>query len=86
MAELWHQHQDLAREVANEVIQIQEYLTNKKFSREQLIAGMVEGIEGDLQHMCMGRSAPSRLARALRYADAAGLAVSRLRAIQAKYS
>ena len=84
--QLWHQHQDLVHEVANEVIDIQEYLTNKKFSREQLIAGMLEGIEGDLQHMCMGRSAPGRLARALHYADAAGLAVSRLRAIQAKYT
>jgi ketopantoate reductase len=67
--QLWQQHRDLAREVANEVIDIQEFLTKTKFDREQLIAGMVEGIEGDLQHMCMGRSAPGRLARALQFAD-----------------
>ena len=84
--QLWKQHQTLAREVANEVIDIQEYLTKTKFNREHLISGMVEGIEGDLQHMCMGRSAPGRLARALQFADAAGLAVPRLRAIQAKHN
>ena len=84
--QLWNEHQTLAREVANEVIDIQEYLTQSKFDREQLIVGLVEGIEGDLQHMCMGRSAPGRLARALQYADEAGLAVNRLRDIQAKHT
>jgi len=86
VVELWHQHQDLATEVANEVIEIQEYLTNAKFNRKQLIAGMVEGFDGDPQHMCMGRSAPARLTRALQFADEAGIAVTRLRAIQARYS
>lgn len=84
VAQLWAEHQALAREVANEVIDIQEYLAHSKFDREQLIAGLLEGIEGDPQHMCMGRSAPGRLARALQYADEADLPVSRLRDIQAK--
>lgn len=79
---LWNQHQELARQVANEIIDIQEWLTGKTFDREKLIQGMVEGIEGDLQHMCMGRSAPGRLARNLGFADEAGLAVPTLRAIQ----
>ena len=51
------------------------------FDREQLIAGMVEGMEGDPEHMCMGRSAPGRLKRALHYADEARLPVSKLREI-----
>ena len=79
--ELWHKHEALAREVANEVIDIQEWLTGNKHDREKLIAGMVEGIKGDLEHNCMGRSAPGRLARAIGHADEAGLAVSKLREI-----
>jgi hypothetical protein len=80
---LWQQNQALAREVAGEVIDIQFKLIDAQLPREQLIAGMVAGIEGDLQHKCMGRSAPARLARALEHADQFGLAVPRLRAIAA---
>jgi len=79
--DLWHKNQALAREVANEVIDIQEWLTGNKHDREKLIEGMVEGIKGDLEHMCMGRSAPGRLARAIGHADEAGLAVPKLREI-----
>lgn len=77
--ELWSQHQDLAREVANEVMDIQQWLTGEKPEREELIQGMVTAMEGDPAHMCMGRSAPARLARAIQQADAAGLAVPKLR-------
>jgi ketopantoate reductase len=86
VAQLWEEHQALAREVANEVIDIQEYLTQSSFDREQLMSGLLEGIEGDPQHMCMGRSAPGRLARALQFANEAGLDVNRLRDIQAKHT
>jgi len=79
--QLWQEHQSLAREVANEVIDIQEWLTGKIFDREQLIAGMLEGMDGDPEHMCMGRSAPGRLQRALLFADEAKLPVSKLREI-----
>ena len=81
---LWLDHQALAREVAHEVIDIQEWLTGQTFDREQLIAGMVEGMEGDPEHMCMGRSAPGRLKRALQYADVARLPVPKLREIYAR--
>jgi len=81
---LWTQHQPLAREVANEVMDIQFKLIGKELERNKLIEGMVEGIDGDLQHKCMGRSAPGRLARALQHADQFGLAVPRLRAIAAQ--
>lgn len=83
--ELWGQHQTLAKEVANDVIDIQEYLTESSFDRDKLLDGFVEGINGDPQHKCMGRSAPARLARALDFADQAGLAVPRLRDIQANH-
>jgi len=76
---MWREHQELAREIANEVMDIQFWLIGKELDREKLITGMAEGIEGDLEHKCMGRSAPARLKRNLGFADEAGLAVPKLR-------
>jgi len=81
VSDLWENHRDLATEIANEVIDLQEWLTNSSFKRARLIEGFVEGINGDLEHMCMGRSAPARLSRAIALADEAGLAVPRMREI-----
>ena len=78
---LWNQHQDLARAVADNIIDIQDWLTNRQNDRGKLMAGMVAAIEGDLQHRCMGRSAPARLNNALALADEAGLSVAKLREI-----
>jgi ketopantoate reductase len=83
VSELWSQHRELAEAVAREVIQIQESLTGREFPAEKLIAGMLEAFDGDPDHGCTGRSAPARLARALQQADAADLAVPRLREIAA---
>jgi ketopantoate reductase len=74
--ELWNQHQDFAREVANEIMDIQEYLTGVKFDREKVISAMVNAINGDLEHQCMGRSAAVRLRRALEIAKKEKLKVS----------
>jgi len=82
--DMWQDYQDLAREVANDVIDIQEWLTGHPFDREKLIDGMLEAINGDPKHKCMGRSAPARLNRAIQQADEAGLAVARLREIYSK--
>ena len=78
---LWQQHQDLATAVANEVIDIQEYLTGKNFNRTQLIDGMVKAFNGDLEHKCMGRSAPDRLKRALILAEEANVKPTQLNKI-----
>lgn len=83
--DLWYRHEALARQIANEVMDIQFHLIGKTLDREQLIAGMVEAIQGDLAHKCMGRSAPARLARALSQADEAGLEVPTLRDIQRRH-
>ncbi len=80
---LWNEHRPLALEVAKEVMDIQFKLIGKELDRSRLLDGMVEGIDGDLHHKCMGRSAPGRLQRALHHADLFGLAVPRLRAIAA---
>ncbi len=81
--DLWNNYHKLALEVANEVMDIQATLVGHKLDREKLITGLKSGIDGDLQHMCMGRSAPNRLARAIEQADAAGLKVKKLREIYA---
>lgn len=82
--DLWNNHNALAREVANDVMNIQATLVGHELNRDKLIAGFKTGIDGDLEHMCMGRSAPARLARALEQADAANLQVSKLKEIQSK--
>lgn len=81
--ELWSNHQDLARTVANEVMDLQSWLTGASLDRAALIQGMVEAFQGDPAHKCMGRSAAARLERALKLADEAGLKVPRMREIQA---
>lgn len=83
VSELWRDHEALARQVADEVMDIQAWLTGRELDRERLISGVLEAFDGDPDHKCMGRSAPSRLERALQQADEAGLAVPKLREIQA---
>lgn len=84
VAELWQQHEELARAVASDVMDIQQHLLGQPLPRAELIAGMLEAFEGDPEHRCMGRSAPTRLARALTIAEGAGLTVAKLREIAAR--
>lgn len=79
---LWKEHTDLARQVAGEVIALQEVLTKTTFSRAALMEGVAAGVAGDPQHKCMGRSAPGRLNRFLTMADQAGLAADTIRSIR----
>jgi hypothetical protein len=69
VGELWAEHRDIARDVAEDVISLQEKLTGRSFDREALIAAMLHAFEGDPEHKCMGRSAPARLERAMEHAD-----------------
>lgn len=84
VGDLWNKHRDLATEVAQEVLDIQDWLTGTRNDRERLIAGMVEAFDADPQHGCRGRSAPDRLKRNLSFANEAGLAVPKLREIAAE--
>ena len=79
--ELWLEHNELACEVAGDVLDIQEYLTGEVLDRTALVEGMLKAFDGDPEHGCMGRSAPARLQRALDIADEAGLDVPTLRRI-----
>lgn len=86
VADLWDNHHALAIEVANEVMDIQATLVGHDLDREKLIRGFKAGIDGDLEHMCMGRSAPGRLERAIAQADVEKLEVNKLREIQKQTS
>jgi hypothetical protein len=79
--DLWFKHNDLARQIADEVMDIQAWLVGHHLDRERLMEGLEEGIRGDLQHKCKGRTAPARLTRAIQQADEAGLKVPKLREI-----
>lgn len=84
VSELWNDHRDVAQAVAQDVHRIQEHLTGQALPHEELIAAMVKAFEGDPDHMCMGRSAPARLQRALQIAAAVNIAVPALQDIAAK--
>lgn len=81
VGELWSQHQALAQEVADDIMDIQFRLIEKELDRRKLIDAMVSAFKGDLDHKCMGRSAPVRLERAVAQADEFGLEAKRLREI-----
>jgi hypothetical protein len=81
---LWSEHNELAVQVANDVIDLQEWITGVRFKRDRLIDGVVAGINGDPDHNCTGRSAPARLERVLELANKAGLKVPHIREIYNK--
>ncbi len=81
IGKLWSQHQDVATAVADEVIQLQQKLTGQSFDKARLIEGMVDAFNGDLEHGCIGRSAPARLERALQLAEEHGLDLPQLERI-----
>jgi hypothetical protein len=83
--ELWRQHRDLAEEVAREVLTLEEGLFGATLPRDPLLAELGEAFLADPAHGCTGRSAPLRLARAVRHADDLGLSVPRLRALSGTY-
>jgi hypothetical protein len=81
VGELWRDHPEFTRKVANDVIRLQEALTGSRFNNDELVDAMVTAFDGDPAHKCMGRSAPARLERALRHADRLGIDLPMLREI-----
>jgi hypothetical protein len=73
VSELWSHHRGLVERVAKEILDIQEWLAQTELPRTRLMAGMLEGFEGDPSHICTGRTAPARLQRALAHAREAGI-------------
>jgi len=81
VGELQKHHETLMRDVAKEVLSIQETLTGSTFNNDALIAAMQKAMDADPEHKCMGRSAPARLKRALTQAAESNLAVPTLQSI-----
>ena len=81
---LWTNHNELARAIASDVIDVQEWLTEAALPRKKLIDGLADGVYGDPQHICKGRAARGRLIRVLDIADKDGLQIPRIRALQAR--
>ncbi|MEJ2553771.1 MAG: hypothetical protein P8079_07115 [Gammaproteobacteria bacterium] len=50
VSELWRDHQELTREIADEIISVQEWLTDEELPRDRLIEGMLEAFAGDPAH------------------------------------
>lgn len=75
---LWADHEELAREVGTEVLDIQEYLVGRPIDRARMYRGMLEAFAADPDHGTTGRSAPRRLERALHHASDAGIATPKL--------
>lgn len=81
VSELWQKHQKLTCNVANDVLDIQAWLTKVEFDHVRLLKEMLKAFDGDPQHKCLGRTALARLERALAQADQAQLKVTTLREI-----
>ncbi len=75
-------HLELMRNVFTDVLKLQSALTGRAFSKDALEKGMIYAFEGDLNHVCMGRSAPARLDRALDLAKGFKLDVPSLEKIK----
>jgi hypothetical protein len=83
---LWKDHRALAGQVASEVIDIQQAVAGRELDRDRLVRELGAAIQDRPGQKTTGRSAPERLYRALAQADAAGLAVGKLREIQNRIS
>lgn len=81
VGQLWDEHKIVAESVALDVIRLQEALTGQALDHQAIIDSMVDAFNGDREHMCMGRSAPVRLQRALMLAKQYDLSLSMLERI-----
>lgn len=79
VGELWSRHEQLARQVAAEVLDIQQALTQGDLDRTRLITAMLVAFNSDPEHGCLGRSAKERLRRAVEHGDAYRLELPTLR-------
>ncbi|MCB9618911.1 MAG: hypothetical protein H6721_16660 [Sandaracinus sp.] len=81
VGELWSTHREHAEAVAREVLALQSALLGRPVDVEARLADLTRAIDADPKHGARGRTAPARLARALRHADELGVDVPTLRAL-----
>jgi len=85
VGELITENSQLTRSVADNVMDLQFKLAGQVLDKEDIFNAMIRAFEGDLDHKCMGRSAPGRLERALKYADELDISAVSLRKIYENY-
>jgi ketopantoate reductase len=83
--QLWDDHSILMNRVFDDVLEIQQHLTDKVFDRDKLLNAVLTAFDGDPDHKCMGRSAPDRLKRAVAIATKLKLEGSELKRIAEKH-
>ena len=81
VSDLWSTNETLARQVGTEILEIQEYLVGSPIDSAATYAGMLAAFDGDPNHGTTGRSAPTRLTRALTHAAEAGMPAEKLKEI-----
>ncbi|MCU0672245.1 MAG: hypothetical protein MUE69_05560 [Myxococcota bacterium] len=81
VGELWTTHRAHTEAVAREVLALQSALLGAPVDVDAHLADLRRAIEADPKHGARGRTAPARLARALRHADELGIDVPTLRAL-----
>jgi hypothetical protein len=79
--DLIDKHMPVTKEVAGEVIDLQEWLVGSPLPRQRLMERLWETLAAEPAGPATGRTAPDRLRRSIRYADEAGLPIPRLREI-----
>ena len=82
VGQLWSDHRDVAEAVIDDILLIQEQLSGQALNKSELVDLMLVAFNGDPEHMCMGRSAPARLQRALDQAKGVGIKLNKLPAIK----
>jgi len=82
VGQLWSDHRDVAEAVIDDILLIQEQLSGQALNKSELVDLMLVAFNGDPEHMCMGRSAPARLQRALDQAEGFGIKLNKLPTIK----
>jgi hypothetical protein len=86
VGDLWNEHNQLARAVGDEILTIQSWLAGTHLDVDSLYAGMVQAFDADPDHATTGRSAPTRLARAIAQARSASIKTPTLDRLRETYA
>ena len=78
VGELANNHQELLHDVSSDILKIQYSIIGQHLDSSALMESMSSAFNGDLNHKCMGRSAPTRLKRAIETALKAKVATPAL--------
>jgi hypothetical protein len=82
---LWSQHRSMALAVAEDVLDLQSALIGQDLDRKNLLRRLEHALLIDPNHACTGRSAPDRLARAVKEAARLGVSVPTLRELASRH-